>query len=84
MCWPHRVGVSVCHLAFIVVLFFKTKNRKKIEHPLKAPNQYQESLETLKASKVLFSKDMALNSDTFVYLNHLTKYIGVQGKSGEN
>ena len=20
MCWPHRVGVSVCHLAFIVVI----------------------------------------------------------------
>ena len=26
MCWPHRVGVSVCHLAFIVVPEFRCKN----------------------------------------------------------
>ena len=23
MCWPHRAGVSVCHLAFIVVTFLR-------------------------------------------------------------
>ena len=31
MCWPHRVGVSVCHLAFIVIKFsaFLTCNSRK-------------------------------------------------------
>ena len=29
MCWPHRVGVSVCHLAFIAALFQSLKIIRK-------------------------------------------------------
>ena len=67
MCWPHRVGVSVCHLAFIAALL-------KSLFKMAASVEIGDSLEGLEE---LFLQDI---THDFFYLNEEKNYSNVPDK----